>query len=385
MRVRATNVAGDGVPGGGTTDQDFALVVSNVGSPTGKAALTTTQVKVTDEDGDGVIEPLEKFSIQTTLANTGPVASEPITGTLTTTAPGDHADRVADELRRARPGPELRARRPARRRAREQRLRRDARDLDAARSRRAGRDRRRDAIIVPGSRSSARVAKPATPVTIPDSNAGWTTIPLTSATPASSTTSTSSSMQINHPWVSDLEIALEAPDGTTVMLADNTGVSGQNFTGTILDDEADVPIQSATTASAPFSGRWRPAQPLSALDGKPLAGTWKLRVRDLADARRGQRHVVVAAAAGLQHRAAGVDRRSAPGLLNAGTPITLDASGSSDRDDAITEYRWDFDGDGNDRPGHERSRWPRTRSAPPARSSRRSRSSTRAARPRSAR
>ena len=56
------------------------------------------------------------------------------------------------------------------------------------------------------------------------------------------------------------------------MLADNTGVSGQNFTGTILDDDADVPIQSATTAGAPFSGRWKPAQPLSALDGKPLAG-----------------------------------------------------------------------------------------------------------------
>ena len=80
----------------------------------------------------------------------------------------------------------------------------------------------------------------------------------------------------------DLEIGLQAPDGTTVMLADNAGGSGRDFTGTILDDEASVSIASATAANAPFTGRWRPAQPLSAFDGKPIAGTWHLRVRDVA-------------------------------------------------------------------------------------------------------
>ena len=33
-------------------------------------------------------------------------------------------------------------------------------------------------------------------------------------------------------------------------------------------------------------------------------------------------------------------------MPSAGQPTLLDASGSSDRDDTITEYRWDFDGDG---------------------------------------
>ena len=88
VRVRATNIAGDGVPGGGTTDQDFSLVVSNVGAPTGRAALTPTAARIVDEDGDGVLEPREPYSVEATVTNTGPVASAPVTGTLTSTTPG---------------------------------------------------------------------------------------------------------------------------------------------------------------------------------------------------------------------------------------------------------------------------------------------------------
>ena len=146
--------------------------------------------------------------------------------------------------------------------------------------------------------------------------------------------------------MSELEVALQAPDGTTVMLADNTGMSGQNFSGTILDDDAEASIQSATTARAPFSGRWRPAQPLSALDGKPLAGTWKLRVRDLGatpDFGTVTSWSLLLPACNIAPVA---ELMLGPGLRNAGTPITLDASQSSDRDDPIAEYRWDFDGNG---------------------------------------
>ena len=88
VRVRATNVAGDGVPGGGSTDQDFALVVSNVGAPTGRAALTPTQARILDEDGDGVVEPREPYSVDATITNSGPVASAPVTATLASATPG---------------------------------------------------------------------------------------------------------------------------------------------------------------------------------------------------------------------------------------------------------------------------------------------------------
>lgn len=182
-------------------------------------------------------------------------------------------------------------------------------------------------------------------MTVPDGNAGWTTIPLTISDPGVVDDLDVQLTQINHAWVSDLEVALESPDGTIVMLADNTGAGGQNFTGTILDDDADVPIQSATTAGAPFTGRWKPAQPLSAFVGKTLAGTWKLRVRDLAAPDTGTvtSWALLLPACNIAPQAS---IKLVPGLLNAGTPITLDASGSSDRDDAIAEYRWDYDGNG---------------------------------------
>ena len=51
----------------------------------------------------------------------------------------------------------------------------------------------------------------------------------------------------------------------------------QNYTGTIFDDEAATSI---TTGAAPFTGRFRPQQPLSALDGIPANGTWKLEIQD---------------------------------------------------------------------------------------------------------
>ena len=237
---------------------------------------------------------------------------------------------------------------------------------------------------MPGEGSSARIAKPASPVAIPDGNAAWTTIPLTISGSGTAQDLKVQLNQITHPWVSELEIALEAPDGTTVMLADNTGASGKNFSGTILDDNAGVSIQSATTARAPFSGRWRPTQPLSALNGKPLAGTWKLRVRDLGATLD---HGTVTAWSLLLpacNIAPVAELMLGPGLRNAGTPITLDASRSTDRDDGIIEYRWDFDGDGII---DEVTSGPTTShtSEPRARSSRRSPSSTLAARARSER
>ncbi|MDX6271235.1 MAG: hypothetical protein QOD28_2458 [Acidobacteriota bacterium] len=96
-------------------------------------------------------------------------------------------------------------------------------------------------------------------------------------------------VRLNHAFDGDVEIRLVHPDGTTILLSDNRGGAGVNFgngandcsgTPTTFDDSAAVAI---TAGAAPFAGSFRPEQLLSALNGKPTAGTWKLRISDTAN------------------------------------------------------------------------------------------------------
>ncbi len=84
-------------------------------------------------------------------------------------------------------------------------------------------------------------------------------------------------LNIAHTWVADLDISLVAPNGRVVRLVGDAGGNGANFAATIFDDEANTPI---TAGSAPFTGRFRPLQPLSSLDGLSTRGTWRLVVTD---------------------------------------------------------------------------------------------------------
>ena len=84
-------------------------------------------------------------------------------------------------------------------------------------------------------------------------------------------------VNITHPTDSDLDVFLIAPDGTRVELFTDVGGLGDNFTDTILDDEAPQPI---TGGSAPFTGSFRPEGKLSDLIGKDTHGTWTLEVTD---------------------------------------------------------------------------------------------------------
>src|SRR5262249_55290056 len=84
-------------------------------------------------------------------------------------------------------------------------------------------------------------------------------------------------VNITHQRDQDLDVFLIAPDGTRVELFSDVGGNGQNFTNTMLDDEASAAI---TAGSAPFTGTYRPEGPLSALDGKSVTGTWTLEITD---------------------------------------------------------------------------------------------------------
>ena len=72
-------------------------------------------------------------------------------------------------------------------------------------------------------------------------------------------------LDITHPRVSDLSAFLIAPDATMIELFSNVGGTGINFRNTVFDDSATLPISSG---SAPFTGTFRPAQPLTPLIGK---------------------------------------------------------------------------------------------------------------------
>jgi subtilisin-like proprotein convertase family protein len=84
--------------------------------------------------------------------------------------------------------------------------------------------------------------------------------------------------KIAHTYDGDLTLWLVAPDGRTVKLVSAKGGAGDDFVDTVFDDAAASAIRSTTTA--PFTGTYKPAEPLAAMDGAPLAGTWKLKVVD---------------------------------------------------------------------------------------------------------
>ncbi|CAN5541814.1 hypothetical protein BH11PLA2_BH11PLA2_28090 [soil metagenome] len=86
-------------------------------------------------------------------------------------------------------------------------------------------------------------------------------------------------VNIKHTYDGDLILKLVSPDGRSIFLANRRGGSGDNFTNTIFDDEANTTI---TKGNAPFSGTFKPEQSLSLFDGMNARGTWRLMISDNA-------------------------------------------------------------------------------------------------------
>jgi subtilisin family serine protease/subtilisin-like proprotein convertase family protein len=92
-------------------------------------------------------------------------------------------------------------------------------------------------------------------------------------------------LDIDHTYVSDLEIVLISPDGTERVLFNRHGADGDDFENVLLDDEAGSSIVSATP---PYSGSLRPTNGLNAFDGKSALGEWTLLIRDHSALNSGQ-------------------------------------------------------------------------------------------------
>ena len=88
---------------------------------------------------------------------------------------------------------------------------------------------------------------------------------------------------LTHTSVFDLQLFLKGPDGTRIVLNyyDPAGefFEGQDYAGTIFDDEAETPIE---LAEAPFTGRFKPRAPaqLSDFDNRDPYGPWTLQIYD---------------------------------------------------------------------------------------------------------
>jgi hypothetical protein len=79
-------------------------------------------------------------------------------------------------------------------------------------------------------------------------------------------------------WTGDVQSASFAfgpSDGAPSSLVTVASLGGNvELSGAVFDDEAAGPL----SGSSPYSGRYQPALPLSALDGKATAQTWQLRI-----------------------------------------------------------------------------------------------------------
>ncbi|HLF91412.1 MAG TPA: SMP-30/gluconolactonase/LRE family protein, partial [Anaerolineales bacterium] len=98
------------------------------------------------------------------------------------------------------------------------------------------------------------------------------------------------SLDVTHTWVGNLRVTLTHQDtGTIVAIvarpgvpATATGCSGDNISAT-LDDEAATRVENECGAGVPtIQGSFIPNNPLSAVDGEDLSGTWVLKVSDHA-------------------------------------------------------------------------------------------------------
>ena len=290
--VGAGNIAGDGVPGNAdATDQDFALVISNaveVNVPVLTTGSRTVNL-VPPGDGDGDLEPGERFDISQELRNIGTADATGITGSLTSPGPMTFPDATAAWPNLALGSPAAANADPL------------AAQLTPAASCGGSVELSLAITTAEGSSATVPVSLPtgATGPPVPvDSTDVPKAIPDNNAAGAGSVINIPGGGRIKdinvripsltHTFVGDLKIDLTSPAGTTVNLVDRPGGGGNNdnnLVNVVFDDEAAAaigPVNPASDATPAYTGTFRPqADQLSRFDGESQTGTWTLKVADL--------------------------------------------------------------------------------------------------------
>ena len=91
-------------------------------------------------------------------------------------------------------------------------------------------------------------------------------------------------LNITHTYIGDLELYVEAPDGTRVLLSRMNGGDGDFYTNTLFVDSVGAPALG--TGASPYAGSWQVDEPtgFAKLRNAAQAGTWNLWARDLGPA-----------------------------------------------------------------------------------------------------
>jgi subtilisin-like proprotein convertase family protein len=285
VKVVGTSVGGNGVPNvGDATDQDFALVVSNV-TESSAPVLSHESSSAPDDsaggDGDGNVEPGESFAFSETLRNAGTAAATSINATLSESMPDflitqpssafPNISAAATGTNSSAFGASLGSGATC------------GTDLQMSLALTSDQGSYTVPVTLPtGSAGPATMRTSSPGVAIPDNDSGGVSTTLSVGTAGILRDVDVRISSLSHTWVGDLVMDITSPDGTRVVLAEHPGGpdnSGNNFTNTIFDDEASTNISAG---APPYTGSFKPQNDqLSRFDGKQQQGTWTLRVRDL--------------------------------------------------------------------------------------------------------
>lgn len=287
VRVKATNIAGDGLPNNAdTTDQDFALVVWNADEASvpvavgGATAITAESCSI-----NGAVDPAETVTVNFDLANVGIGPTTNLVATLLTTGGVSNPSAPQNYGALTSGGGAV------------------TRAFTFTATTNCGENLVASLQLQDGSTNlgvvsfnfltGALAAPTATSIStgnlttgIPD--AGTVQVPIEVNT-SGALSDLNVKLRLNHTYVSDITATITSPGGITVPLIAGRGTSGDNMgsgandcSGTflVLDDSAATAISAG---APPFAGSFRPESPLSALNGQSIEGTWILTLSDAFD------------------------------------------------------------------------------------------------------
>ncbi len=94
-------------------------------------------------------------------------------------------------------------------------------------------------------------------------------------------------INIDHPWISDVDVFLFSPGGQFIELTTDNGGSGDDYINTCFTPQSTNPINfgsQAPNTAPPFTGEWKPEGDWSFLwniaEPPPTNGTWQLQIKD---------------------------------------------------------------------------------------------------------
>ena len=105
---------------------------------------------------------------------------------------------------------------------------------------------------------------------------------------------------IDHTYVGDLTGTLQSPSGATATVFARSGGTGENICQAVFDDAATRAFSTVLAADDPFTGTWRPNQPLEPLLTGSADGDWTFTVTDGAAIDTGSIRAVSISLVGFQ-------------------------------------------------------------------------------------